>query len=73
MMNERDKNKKSKQEPDLAELSEKCPLSCGCEKGCAVDDAIFYEAALLDDYRKRLRNESGDRVSAPFEAQKPDS
>jgi hypothetical protein len=48
---------KPKQEPNLADLWEKCPSTCGCEKGCAIDDAIFYESALLDVYRARLKND----------------
>lgn len=56
-MNKKEPDNKSKQEPDLIDLWEKCPKNCGCEKGCAIDDAIFYESALLDDYRARLKND----------------
>jgi hypothetical protein len=56
-MKSKKNDEKSKQEPDLIDLWEKCPKTCGCEKGCAIDDAIFYESALLDDYRARLKND----------------
>jgi hypothetical protein len=52
---------KPKQEPNLADLWKKCPNTCGCGEGCAIDDAIFYEAALLDDYRAKLKNDQSKK------------
>ena len=60
-MGTKDENQDPKQETDLTELWEKCPKTCGCEKGCAIDDAIIYEAALLDDYRARLKNDRSEK------------
>jgi hypothetical protein len=42
-------------------LGEGCPNTCGCEKGCALDDAIMYESALLDGYRARLKNDQSKK------------
>ena len=39
------------------ELWDACPNSCGCEQGCALDDRIFFESALLDVYREKMRSE----------------
>ncbi len=37
-------------------LSDQCDnKTCICKDRCQVDDLIFYESALLDDYKQKMR------------------
>ena len=37
-------------------LSDQCDnKTCTCKDRCQVDDLIFYESALLDDYKQKMR------------------
>lgn len=47
--------KKKKTEISIENLWDACPNTCGCDEGCALDDQLFYESALLDDYKRKMR------------------
>jgi len=37
-------------------LSDQCDnKTCTCKDRCQVDDLIFYESALLEDYKQKMR------------------
>jgi len=40
----------------IEHISDQCDnQSCTCTDGCHVDDLIFYESMLLDDYKRKMR------------------
>ena len=40
----------------IEHISDQCDNNtCTCKDRCQVDDMIFYESALLDDYKQKMR------------------
>jgi hypothetical protein len=40
----------------MEHISDQCDNNtCTCKDRCQVDDMIFYESALLDDYKQKMR------------------
>mgnify|MGYP007102857411 CR=1 FL=1 len=40
----------------IEHISDQCDnKTCTCKDRCQVDDMIFYESALLDDYKQKMR------------------
>ena len=57
-MKTNDTPKRRSGERGPVELSELCPTKCGCSDRCELDDMIFLSAALLDDYKVRMKKAS---------------
>jgi hypothetical protein len=40
----------------IEHISDQCDnRTCTCKENCQVDDMIFYESMLLDEYKRKMR------------------
>lgn len=43
---------------EIEHISDQCEKNtCTCQDSCLVDDMIFYESMLLDDYKRKMREQ----------------
>jgi hypothetical protein len=49
----------------IEHISDQCDNNtCTCKDRCQVDDMIFYESALLDDYKRNMREKQAKTVTS---------